>query len=140
MRVSCNFFAVYGLPHALLGRVPSPADCDGSQGFVVLSEEVWRARFEADAQIAGKTIAFDGENFPVIGVVPANFPGQLRGPGYWMPGEVIELRPAQRQPDGAGYLVCIGKPAQSAAPAAADVEDPAGGGAGPGRGVGAVAH
>ena len=85
MRVSCNFFAVYGLPHALLGRAPSPADCDGSQRFVVLSEEVWRARFEADSQIVGKTIELDGEGFAVIGVVPAEFPGRLRGPGYWMP-------------------------------------------------------
>jgi predicted permease len=90
MRVSCNFFAVYGLPHALLGRAPSPADCDGSHAFVVLSEEVWRARFGADAQIVGKTIEFDGEGFPVISVLPANFPGQLRGPGYWMP---LQMQP-----------------------------------------------
>jgi putative ABC transport system permease protein len=85
MRVSCNLFAVYGLPHVLLGRAPSPGDCDGSQRFVVPSEEVWRARFEADSQIVGKTIELNGERFPVIGVVPADFPGQLRGPGYWMP-------------------------------------------------------
>jgi putative ABC transport system permease protein len=91
MRVSCNFFAVYGLPHALLGQAPSPADCDKSQRFVVLSEEVWRARFEADSQIVGKTVELNGEGFPVIGVVPADFPGQLRGPGYWLP---LQMQPA----------------------------------------------
>jgi putative ABC transport system permease protein len=85
MRVSCNFFAVYGVTHALLGRSPSPTDCDGSQNFVVLSEELWRTRFEADSQIVGKTIELNGDRVPVIGIVPADFAGQLRGPGYWMP-------------------------------------------------------
>jgi putative ABC transport system permease protein len=85
MLVSCNFFNVYGLRHAFIGRAFTPADCSGTERLAVISEEVWRSRFAADPQIAGKSIEINGEPIAVIGVLPANFAGQLRGPGYWMP-------------------------------------------------------
>lgn len=85
MVVSCNFFRVYGVERPLLGRVLTPADCLDTEAGVVISEEVWRRRFDADPEIVGKSIDINGQPISVVGVIPANFAGQLRGPGYWMP-------------------------------------------------------
>jgi predicted permease len=85
MLVSCNFFTVYGLQRPLIGRVLTPADCLGTDQGVAISEEVWRGRFEADPEIVGKSVDINRQPVPVVGVIPSNFAGQLRGPGYWMP-------------------------------------------------------
>lgn len=90
MLVSCNFFRVYGLEQSVLGRPLITRDCTRSDRLVVISEEVWRTRFHADAGIVGKPISLNGEMASVVGVIPANFSGQLRGPGYWMP---LQMQP-----------------------------------------------
>ena len=85
MLVSCDFFTVYGLQHPLIGRALTPQDCSRTDYAVAISEEVWRGRFEADPEIVGKSIDINRQPIPVVGVIPSNFAGQLRGPGYWMP-------------------------------------------------------
>src|SRR5258708_5434287 len=37
---------------------------------VVMSERLWRRRFNSDPQIIGRTIKLDSESFTVVGVVP----------------------------------------------------------------------
>ena len=59
---------------ALLGRTLSPEDGrDGATAVVVLSEHLWRSRFGADPQIAGRTIRLDQRAYTVAGVMPSSF-------------------------------------------------------------------
>jgi len=46
---------------------------DDPQGVAVLSERAWRERFDADPQVAGRTITLDGRVHAVIGVMPDSF-------------------------------------------------------------------
>ena len=87
LEVSCNFFSVYGLDRALAGRLFRADECaaGSEQPVVVLSEEAWRGRFASDPQIIGKTIMLNRQPFTVIGIIPADFSGRLRGPGIWVP-------------------------------------------------------
>ncbi len=85
MLVSCDFFALYGLQRAKLGTLFSESDCATPTAIVVLSEEIWRARFFANPALPGTTILLNGRPFTVAGIVPARFSGRLRGPGIWIP-------------------------------------------------------
>jgi predicted permease len=72
-RATADFFAVLHA-HAALGRVftrdDSPATREAS---VVLSDRFWRATFNADPNILGKTIDIDNVKRVVIGVMPPSF-------------------------------------------------------------------
>ena len=86
LEVSCNFFSVYGLTEPLSGRLFRASECapGTEEGVVVMGEDLWRSRFAADGHILGKTILLNRHSFTVVGIAPANFPGQLRG-DLWVP-------------------------------------------------------
>src|SRR5262245_1651856 len=87
MPVTCNFFSLYGLERPTLGRLFRAADCErpGAQAVVVLSEALWRSRFDADPKLVGTDLLLNHQPFTIVGITPARFSGQLRGPGVWVP-------------------------------------------------------
>ncbi len=87
MPVTCNFFSLYGLDRPKLGRLFRAEECatPGADAVVVISEELWRSQFSADPQILGAMIRLNQQPFTIVGVTPARFAGQLRGPGIWVP-------------------------------------------------------
>ena len=87
LAVTCNFFSLYGLEQPKLGRLFRAEECAeaGEAPVVVIGEELWRSRFAADPRILGGTIRLNRVTFTVVGVIPGGFPGQLRGPGIWVP-------------------------------------------------------
>jgi predicted permease len=127
MLVSCDFFALYGLERARLGRLFDAKECAAPAAVAVLGEELWRTRFYANPAIVGTSILLNGRAFTVAGIVPARFSGRLRGPGIWVPltmqphfyGGVDLFREA-----GHGWLTVEGRvrPGASAAEVRADLE------------------
>src|SRR5262245_1662491 len=58
----------------ILGRTFSPDETEVAQSKVALiSEGLWRRRFGADPDFAGRTVQLDGENYTVVGVLPTSF-------------------------------------------------------------------
>jgi predicted permease len=84
--VTCNFFSLYGLEQAKLGRLFLPQECatSGSAPVAIMSEELWRHRYGADPNIVGRVINLNQYPFTIIGIAPADFPGRLRS-GIWIP-------------------------------------------------------
>ena len=85
-RVTPAFFPMIGA-RPLLGQIISPANAEpGGQRAVLLSSELWRRRFGADAAIVGKSIQLDDANYTVVGVMPADFrtPTQDNNPQAWL--------------------------------------------------------
>ena len=90
-RVSDNIFAVLGAP-AAIGRTIEPGNAlPGQHRVAVLSDSLWRSRFNADPAIVGRGIEIDQEPHTVIGVMPPGF--EIFGPGtdlwaplQWTPG------------------------------------------------------
>jgi putative ABC transport system permease protein len=82
--VTCNFFSLYNPGRPLLGRLLQPADCEAASPVVVLSERLWRSRFEADPQIVGKVTQFNNQPMTIVGVTPT-FAGQIEAANVWMP-------------------------------------------------------
>jgi len=85
--VSPAFFPLLGVKPAL-GRVFLPEEDHPNKVFsVVMSERLWRRRFNSDPQIIGRTISLDTESFTVVGVVPniADLAGLPNDTDLWIP-------------------------------------------------------
>ena len=74
--VNASFLTTLGVTPAL-GR-NFPAEYDGGPNGprqVILSDILWKRRYNADPAIVGRIINIDGESYEVIGVTPAGFRG-----------------------------------------------------------------
>jgi putative ABC transport system permease protein len=120
-RVTHNFFAVFGVA-AMLGRTFAPSeDQPGGERVAVLSERVWRQRFQADPSILGRTVQLDGIGYTMIGVMPAKFDPIQNGEELWVPIAFTPERKAQH--DEHSFLV-VGrlKPGVSVAQAQSEMD------------------
>jgi putative ABC transport system permease protein len=109
LRVSADFFRVLGVDPQL-GRNFSPGDDRlGAPAVVLLTDSLWRRRYNRDPVIVGKTIEVDGQLNTVIGVLPRGFRFLAVQPTMgaielWTP---LHLPTASRDPSGT--LECIGR-------------------------------
>jgi predicted permease len=123
--VTCNFFSVYpAVP--LAGRVFRDEECaaPGGSPVAVIGEDLWRSRFRGDSTIVGERIELNGRRFTVVGVVPSNYDGQLRGPiwiPYTMQAAFFAGRDLFREPS-ARWLVMAGRLRSRVSRAAAAAE------------------
>jgi predicted permease len=72
-RVTSDFIPVMGVPPALGRGFRAENDSVGQDKVVLLSDALWRSRFQADRAIVGRMIRLDGEPYEVIGVMPPDF-------------------------------------------------------------------
>ena len=80
---SANFFSLLGI-EPLLGRTfQTGEDKPGAQRVVVLTYGMWQRRFGADPAVIGQSLTINGDNFTVVGVLPASFQFALRNADLW---------------------------------------------------------
>ncbi|HET6168899.1 MAG TPA: ABC transporter permease [Terracidiphilus sp.] len=94
--VSGNYFDMLGV-QPQLGRFFHASDEHGpnSAPYIVLSDALWRTRFNANPNVVGMTVDLNKHSFTIIGVAPKSFNGTelFFWPDFWMPminGEQIE--------------------------------------------------
>lgn len=84
--VSQDFFPTFGV-EPLLGRSFTPEESRfGADPTVVVSHSFWQRHLGGGA-LEGKTLRFDGRNYRVVGVMPADF-GFPEGAELWLPQEL----------------------------------------------------
>ncbi len=106
-KVSGSFFSTLGA-HAALGRVFGESeDQINGPNVVVLSDHLWRERFNSDAHVVGQTITLNQQAFTVLGVMPASFEFP-KGVDLWKP-LLASMDPRQVENRGATYLQVIGR-------------------------------
>ena len=72
---SCEYFDVLRVRPGL-GRTFTAGDCvAGAAGTIVLSDGLWRAAFDADRSVIGRTVMLNRTPFQVIGVAAPGFTG-----------------------------------------------------------------
>jgi len=71
--VTANFFPALGVVPALGRNFYPDEDWSGGPNVLILSDRLWRYKFDADPKIVGKTIKLDGADFTIIGVLPRHF-------------------------------------------------------------------
>lgn len=86
--VSGNYFDMLGV-QPQVGRFFHASDEHGpnSAPYIVLSDALWRTRFNADPRIVGTTVDLNKHPFTILGVAPKNFNGTeiFFWPEFWLP-------------------------------------------------------
>src|SRR3954470_12078247 len=67
-----NIFSVLGVRPSIGAGFPNEPSYS-REGVAVISHRLWRERFGSDPSIVGKSIALNGPEFTVVGVMPAGF-------------------------------------------------------------------
>lgn len=114
---SGNLFDVLQVTPAL-GRVLTTNDETARLPVVVISDALWRTRFDADPSIVGRAITLNSRAFTIVGVTPPGFQGAMGGLAMelWVP---ITLHPALTGRDviesrGNGFLTSVARLAPGA--------------------------
>ena len=110
----------------LVGRTLLPEDGKpGAAPVVVLSENLWRSRFDSNPALIGQSITLDMRPFAVVGILPASFryPDGLPRQDVWIPVAQDPLFGPRMSQPGARVLGGIGrlKPGVSLAQAQAEM-------------------
>jgi putative ABC transport system permease protein len=116
-RVSANLFPLLKV-EPMVGRVFTPEEeKPGSAHVVIISYGSWQSRFGGDAKVVGQSIALDGEQYSVIGIMPRefSFPQNAGLPAYfsfanrtdlWTPRVLPEKEIANR---GSHHMAAIAR-------------------------------
>src|ERR1051325_9581555 len=97
--VTENYFDVLKIG-TLKGRTFAREEGQNPTPVVVLSEHLWRTRFNSDESISGRQISLNGLSFTVVGVTPRDFIGTEVGLNreLWVP---LAMKPVLDPPDTA---------------------------------------
>lgn len=107
-QVSTDFFKVFNvqpalggvfLPHETAGAAFENSRFVSGDRVVVISDGLWRRRFGADPNIAGKKITINRNEWEVLGVMPADF-DVSEDTELWLPWDIARTYNSTRFPQG----------------------------------------
>jgi hypothetical protein len=120
--VTANLLPLLGV-QPLAGRVLSVEEEPSGHRVVVLSERLWRRRFNRDPSLIGRSIVMSGEPYTVVGIMPAGFHFPDARTEFGIP---IGLRPQMMTARTSHFLHVLGLVRQGTAWSAArdDMQSP----------------
>src|SRR5215510_12644442 len=71
--ISHQLFSVIGVPPQLGRDFRADDDRHGAEPVVLLSDDLWKRRYDADPSISGRTIRINSRPHTVIGIMPPRF-------------------------------------------------------------------
>ena len=90
--ITGNYFPMLGVP-AQMGRTFGPDDdvAPGAHPVVLLSHGYWQRTFAGDTAVVGRELRVSGRLYTVVGVMPEDYPGSIRGlvPDIYLPFMMI---------------------------------------------------
>jgi predicted permease len=96
LRATASLFSTLGVGAALGRTFGEDEAVAGRDRVVVLTDTLWRNRFNADPNIVGRDLRLDGENYRVIGVMRPEFMFPSADTGFFVP---FTFRPEDRADD-----------------------------------------
>ena len=116
LRVSAEFFAVFGVK-PLVGRTFAPVeDLPGAPAVALMSDAIWKSRFGGSPDVLARPILLNGSPYSVIGILPAGFHSDPDAE-VWVP-----LQADPRSTNQGNYLNVAGRLKPAVAVAAAQAE------------------
>ena len=73
LRVSEDFFQVFGVAPALGRAFTKAEDTPGGERVAILSDGLWQRRFGGRQDLIGQTVLFNDQLITVVGIMPADF-------------------------------------------------------------------
>jgi putative ABC transport system permease protein len=123
-RASAKFFSLLGIEPQLGRTFTDDEGRPEGKPVVILSDSLWRTRFNSDPNIVGQTVTLDTTPHTIVGVLPAGaqfpFMGQV---DIWSPRYFeYSIIPTPRLRMGVGYLGLLARLKPDASVKAADAE------------------
>ncbi len=94
VRVTANLFPLLGIAPRLGRDFHAEEEQPGNEQVVILSDRLWKRRFDGDPAVVGRPIDLGGQTYRVAGVMPAGF----EFPPFWATGAEI-WAPLAKTPD-----------------------------------------
>jgi predicted permease len=117
---TANMFPILGAS-ALVGRTFTEEEDKAEAPVVLISYKLWQRRFGGDAELIGRSIAMNGAQVTVIGVMPAWFSFPSRATEYWVPANFTPQDLANRRSHFLGAVARL-KPGVSLEQARAEMQ------------------
>jgi putative ABC transport system permease protein len=106
MRTAPRFFAVLGVAAALGRTLSADEERFGGAPAVVVSDGVWRIRFNSDPAIVGRRVVLSGVTRTIVGVMPASFRYPSATTEMWIPAQ---MPPGMMRERRARFLTVVGR-------------------------------
>jgi len=114
IHVSEEYFRVFGVSPILGRTFLTQEDKPGGPKAAVLSNQLWQTHFASEPGLIGRTILLGGDNYTVVGILPASFKPDP-------PADVfIPLQADPNSTNQGHYLLCAGRLKPGATIAAAN--------------------
>lgn len=119
--VTADYFSTFGVQPVLGRTFTAEESKPGRSEAVVLSERLWRTRFDSNPAIVGQTLRIDGLPYGVVGIMPKTFDPLLSRSDIWVPAA---FKPEQLANYDLHYLNVMGrlKPGVSLAQARSELD------------------
>ena len=104
--VTANVFTLLGVPAAIGRTFAADEDQLGREHVAVLSDALWKRRFNRDPGIINRSITLNGESFTIVGVMPAGFFFPVRETELWVPWA---MEPGQAEGRGDHYFRLVAR-------------------------------
>jgi putative ABC transport system permease protein len=101
---TASFFTVVGAPPVAGRYFSADEDRRGAERVTVISEGLWRRRYQGSTSALGSPVQIDGETYTIIGVAPAGF-SEVWRLDVWLPLGLFN-NPANRN---SNYLLTFGR-------------------------------
>ena len=123
-RVSSNFFSLLGVQPQLGRSFTEDEGRPEGKPVVMLSDSLWRTRFNGDPSVIGQTITLDTTPHTIVGVLPADVQFPFVGEAdIWSPRYFeFTLMSTERLRMGVGYLGMLARLQPGTTLAGADAE------------------
>ncbi len=72
LRVTTNFGDFFGIV-PVVGRTFLPQEANARRTLIMLGYRYWQRKYQANPAVCGKSMTLNGENYTIIGVLPASF-------------------------------------------------------------------
>ena len=108
IRTTSNLWSLLRVRPALGQFFGEANEVDGNHRVMVISDALWRRRFNADPNVVGKTMTFESGTWQVVGVMPPDFRypiGPARPTDLWVPYVVAERDKVRGQ--GRSYFLQV---------------------------------
>jgi len=103
-QASASFFSLLGV-NAVIGRTFQQGDdTPGTARVALLTYGMWQSKFGGDAGVLGQTLTINGQDYTVIGVLPASFQFALRNADLWVPYQPTEAQLTRRFMHGTNLI------------------------------------
>lgn len=90
MRVSASYFSMLGVTPALGRDFKADEDTDERWRVLMLSDGLWRRRFNADPNVIGRSVRMNDRDYQIVGVLPASFE-PIDSARFYQPAELYAV-------------------------------------------------